>query len=342
VGILSFLGDVFLPEPVPAAVPFRGEYVLNLEAPLARKSRPVPGKINLRTASLHLAATFGRNPLAVCLANNHIMDHGPAGLQDTVEALATAGIACFGAGRLADNCRNPLLLTCGGKRLALLGYVCSSTHPVLAVGDEPGAAGLDPERVAVDLRRARAAGAERIIVQLHWGEEDVGLPRPADIAIAHRIVDEGADLIIGHHAHCIQSVEAYRGRHIFYGLGNAIFPDTIMESHDAQGRRLANRQMPWRERNRRSLAVEYDSDTGAVTVRRLRFKDSLAVIPGIPPERRFGSGKAAAAGYRLRYSWVLRWSMLRRLGKSFLARPRLPRKENLRWLADRFRTDKKG
>ena len=48
----------------------------------------------------------------------------------------------------------------------------------------------------------------------------------------------------------------------------------MMESHDAQGRRLANRQMPWGERNRRSLAVEYDTRTGAVAVRRLRFKDS--------------------------------------------------------------------
>ena len=143
----------------------------------------------------------------MCLANNHIMDHGPAGLQDTVEALAAAGIACFGAGRLADHCRNPLLLACGGKRLALLGYVCSSTHPVLAVGDEPGAAPAST-RSALPLTCAAPGkrGRSRIIVQLHWGEEDVGLPRPADIAIAHRIVDEGADLIIGHHAHCIQSV----------------------------------------------------------------------------------------------------------------------------------------
>jgi len=341
-GILNFLGDVFLPGPVPAMVPLRGEYVLNLEAPLTRASRPVSGKINLRTESLHFVATFGRNPLAVCLANNHIMDHGPAGLQDTIAALAAAGIACFGAGRQSDHCRNPLLLASGNKRLALLGYVCSSTHPVLAVGDQPGAAGLDPERIAFDMRRAREAGADRVIVQLHWGEEDVGLPRPADIAIAHRIVDEGADLIIGHHAHCIQSVEEYRGRHIFYGLGNAIFPDTVMESHDEHGRRLANRQMPWGERNRRSLAVEYDAEAGAVAVRLLRFKDSLAVVPGIPPLRRFTSGKGAAARYRLKYAWVLRWSMLRRLGASFLTRPRLPRKENLRWLADRFRTDKKG
>ena len=341
-GILNFFGDVFLPGPVPAAVPLRGEYIVNLEAPLTRVSRPLPGKINLKIEGLHFRATFGRNPIAVCLANNHIMDHGAKGLQDTVEALAGAGIACFGAGRLADNCRNPLLLASGGARVALLGYACLTTHPVLAAGDEPGAAGLDPERISADMRQAREKGADKVIVQLHWGEEDVGLPRPADVDIAHRIVDEGADLVIGHHAHCIQSIEVYRGRTIFYGLGNAIFPDTKMESYAPDGRRLANRQMPWQERNRRSLAVEYDTDSGTVAARCLRFRDSLAVVPGALPRRRFAFSKGAAARYRLKYAWVLRLAMLRRLGASFLSRPRLPRKENLRWLADRFRTDKKG
>ncbi|MCU0236757.1 MAG: CapA family protein [Acidobacteria bacterium] len=341
-GILNFFGDVYLPAPVPAVVPLRGEYVLNLESPLTRASRPVPGKINLKVEGLHFQATFGRNPVAICLANNHIMDHGAAGLQDTVEALAAAGIACFGAGRLAENCRNPLLLASGGKLLALLGYVCATSHPVLAAGDAPGAAGLDPERITADMRRARAAGAERVIVQLHWGEEHVGLPRPVDVAIAHAIIDAGADLIIGHHAHCIQPFEIYRGRPVFYGLGNTIFPNTVMESYAPDGRPLANRQMPWREQNRRSLAVEYDSDTGAVAVRLLRFKDALTVVPGIPPQRRFTAGARAQARYRLEYGWVLRWSMLRRLGASFLSRPRLPRKENLGWLADLFRTKKKG
>ncbi len=341
-GVLNFFGDVFLPGPVRADVPLRGEYIVNLESPLTRVSLPLPGKINLKAEGLHFLATFGRNPIAVCLANNHIMDHGAKGLQDTVEALAAAGIACFGAGCRADNCRNPLLLASGGVQVALLGYACLTTHPVLASGDEPGAAGLDLERIVVDMRQARERGADKVIVQLHWGEEDVGLPRPADVDTAHRIIDEGADLLIGHHAHCLQPFEVYRGRPIFYGLGNTIFPDTIMESYATDGRRLANRQMAWGERNRRSLAVEYDSDSGAVAVRRLRFKDSLAVVPGTLPQRRFTFSKGAAARYRLKYAWVLRLAMLRRLGVSFLSRPRLPRKENLRWLIDRFRTNKKG
>lgn len=341
-GILNFFGDVYLPGAVRADVPLRGEYVLNLESPLTRASIPVPGKINLKAGGLNFQETFGRNPIAVCLANNHIMDYGAAGLQDTIDSLSASGIACFGAGRLADDCRNPLLLWSGGLRVALLGYACPTTHPVLAAGNEPGAAGIDRERIAADMRRARQGGADRVIVQMHWGEEDVGLPRPADVDTARRIVDEGADLVIGHHAHCIQSFEVYRGRHIFYGLGNTIFPDTVRESYAPDGRRLLNRQMPWGKRNRMSLAVEYDADSGAVAVRLLHFKEMLAVVPGALPQRRFTLSKGSEACYRRKYAWVLRLSMLRRLGVSFLSRPRLPRKENLGWLVDRFRTRKKG
>jgi hypothetical protein len=339
--LLNFFGDVHLEKPARSSVPMEGEYVCNLESPVTRSARPVWGKINLKAGGLFFKETFGRDPLAVCLANNHIMDYGPEGFWETVDHLQRQKIHYFGAGCLADHCHNPLILEVGGQRIALLGYVCPSTQPVFATHGNCGVSPIHAETIAEGILLAKQNGAERVIVQLHWGEEDAGLPRPADVDMAHRVVELGADLVIGHHAHCIQPFEIYRGRHIFFGLGNTLFPDTVMESYAEDGARRCNRQMPWGKRNRRSLAVTYDTVSGAVTMRLLFFEDSLAVVPGVLPERLFAFRKSTDFRYRIKYAWMLKLSVLRRLGASFLSRPRLPRRENLRWLADRFRTNKK-
>jgi len=298
------------------------------------------GKINLKAGGIFFKETFGRNPLAVCLANNHIMDYGEEGLLDTLTTLRAEGIRYFGAGSLADRCHNPLLLGLDGQRIALLGYVCPTTHAIFAAGENHGAAPIDLEAIAGDILTAKGNGAERIIVQLHWGEEDVGLPRPADVARAHGIIDLGADLIIGHHAHCIQPFEVFKGRHIFYGLGNALFPDTEMVSYTQEGLRTGNRQMAWKKWNRRSLTVQYDTRTGAATIRLLFFAKTLEVVAGAPVEKLFGFKGGEAASYRRKYAWAARGAMLRRVVASFVARPRIPKKKNWRWVVGLFKTGK--
>ena len=143
------------------------------------------GKINFKAAGVFFKETFGRNPVAVCLANNHIMDYGEEGSAGHgLRDLRNEGIRYFGAGVLADRCHNPLLLSLDGQRIALLGYVCPTTHPIFASHGCFGVAFHRPGAIARDMFVARESGAERIVVQLHWGEEDVGLPRPADVAKA--------------------------------------------------------------------------------------------------------------------------------------------------------------
>ena len=338
---LNFFGDVFLDKPRLADVPLQGEYVFNLESPLTRSVKPVWGKINLKSGAVHFKETFGKNPVAVCLANNHIMDYGKEGFLETVRNLQSQGIQYFGAGCLADNCRNPLVLELGGQRIALLGYVCPSTHPIFAAAENFGVSPIDLTAIAKDILRARTAGAQRIIVQLHWGAEDVGLPKPADVQLAHRVIELGADLIIGHHAHCIQSFEIFKDKYIFYGLGNALFPNTAMVSYSREGERKNNRQIEWKKWNRRSLAVQFDTQSLAVDIRLLAFAKSLAVIPDARIERLYGFKGREGAPYQRHFARVLRLSMLRRLLASFISRPRIPRKENLRWIVQLFKTDKR-
>jgi hypothetical protein len=264
------MGDIYLPHPVMVRGEMPGALIYNLESPLTHASRGWPGTVNLRCEEDHSLATFGKRPVAVCLANNHIMDFGVAGLTETVQRLSEAGVAFFGAGEEADNCRNPLLLTLGDRRLGLVGYVCPSAHPIFAIGgQQPGVAPIDLDRIQRDVHAARASGATRVVVCLHWGIEEVELPRPEDVRLARAVAEMDVDLVIGHHAHCIQPFEIHAGVPIFYGLGNAIFPDidawANYDSEGEPGEPYRKKQNYW---NRASLAVAFDLDSGAVRVDR--------------------------------------------------------------------------
>lgn len=218
-----------------------------------------PGKIKLRSNDLFFKQTFGRNPEAVCLANNHIMDFGKQGFTDTLEILKYNDIKFFGAGDWKNNYHNPLILCIDNQRIALMGYVCPSTNPIFARDNYPGVVPIDLDKISEDIKLAKSNNVNYIVVQLHWGEEEVFLPRPKDIFDSHAIIDLGADLIIGHHAHCIQPYEIYKGKYIFYGLGNCIFPDDsdvyYFNEEDGYSRQTIDNWFWW---NRFSFAVQLD------------------------------------------------------------------------------------
>ena len=328
-----FLGDVYLPAPVTIAGEMPDAIIYNLEAPLTRSTRGWPDTVNLRCETDHSVATFGKPPLAVCLANNHIMDFGAEGLTETVERLDTAGVGYFGAGDGEDNCRNPLLLAIGGHRLALVGYVCPSAHPVFAIeGERPGVAAIALDRIRTDVDDARARGATRVVVCLHWGIEEVELPRPEDVRLARAVAEMGVDLVIGHHAHCIQPFEVHAGVPIFYGLGNAIFPDVdAWANYDAEGRPgepYRKLQNYW---NKPSLAVAYDLETGAVRVDRWRCDGAtLRLVRRDVDSPRLAFG--APAEYEARFRKHHFHAVWRKKLVNYVRSPRLPRLRHVRSL----------
>ncbi len=327
-----FLGDIYLPHPAIITDEIPGKLIYNLEAPLTRETRGWPETVNLRCEDDHSVATFGRSPAAVCLANNHIMDFGSAGLSDTVRALEATDVAYFGAGAQADNCRNPLLLSIGDQTLGLVGYVCPTAHPVFASSKHPGVAPIDVAAIARDVATARGMGARRVVVCLHWGTEEVELPRPQDVHLARAIAELDVDLVIGHHAHCIQPFEVYDGVPIFYGLGNAIFPhiDAWM-NYDEQGRPgepFRKRQYYW---NRPSLGVAYDVDTGSVRIDRWSCDGTTLrlVHQGVKsPELAFRSPAEYEARFKRHHSFAV-W---RKKIVNYVRNPRWPRYRHLRSL----------
>jgi hypothetical protein len=162
----------------------------------------------------------------VSLANNHIANAGRQGIVQTVAALDKLGIAHGGAGSNSKAARAPALFTIDGVKVAFLGYAAAV---VAATSSLPGGAPLSSTTTAADIRAARAAGAQVVIVFPHWGNEYKAAPTSGQRSWAHTMIDAGADLVIGSHSHWSGAMEVYKGKPIWYSLGNFVFDQSWME-----------------------------------------------------------------------------------------------------------------
>jgi hypothetical protein len=165
---------------------------------------------------------------AVSIANNHIGDAGRAGVVQTVANLDEYGIRHAGAGRNAAAAHRPALIRVNGLTVAILGYdTIAGTYTAGAT--TPGSARLTIASAKSDIAAARRAGADVVIVYPHWGVEYRASPFAAQQALARSIITAGADMVIGNHAHWVGAMEVYKGRPIWYALGNFVFDQTWSE-----------------------------------------------------------------------------------------------------------------
>ena len=139
---------------------------------------------------------------AVTLANNHTRDYGEVSMEDTRKYLEEAGIVWF------ENL-NTRVIDVKGVKVGLVGLYALNGS---AEGNLPKA-----------MDKVKSDGAELIIVQVHWGVEGDNYPQDSQVALAHKAIDAGADVVIGHHPHVLQGVEEYKGKMIAYSLGNFCF-----------------------------------------------------------------------------------------------------------------------
>jgi len=165
----------------------------------------------------------------VSLANNHAMDYGYVGLQDTQSYLSQYNIATVGAGANSAAAHMPVLLERNGLRLAFLAYVDVpvemdgfDAHDWIATASRPGIAWADPAQITSDVTAAKQK-ADVVIVFLHGGWENRTPISPDQSAEAHAAIDAGASLVIGAHSHLLQQTEMYHGGLIAYSLGNFVF-----------------------------------------------------------------------------------------------------------------------
>jgi poly-gamma-glutamate capsule biosynthesis protein CapA/YwtB (metallophosphatase superfamily) len=159
------------------------------------------------------------------LANNHGFDQGPQGLLDSIRNIQRAGIVPVGAGPSQEEADAPAYIEVRGWTVAVVGVgEVIDPDSQVAAGDEIGTSvGHDFPRALSAIREAEAK-ADLVIVVVHWGVELDTQPRGYQVEKAHRMIEAGADVIFGSHAHRLQPMDTYEGRPIFYGLGNFVWP----------------------------------------------------------------------------------------------------------------------
>ncbi len=165
----------------------------------------------------------------VTLGNNHILDAGVPGLRETLVHLENAGIAHAGAGMDLADAREPMVFELGDTRVGVLSYLGVPSYDwAWATETSPGAAPLLEAVVREDVEQLRSE-VDLVVVMPHWGKEYIATPEPWQVDLAHAAVDAGADLVVGGHAHWPKGIEVYRGKPIFYGVGNFLLDQSWSE-----------------------------------------------------------------------------------------------------------------
>ena len=248
----------------------------HLEVPHTRRGTELAGDVPAPGADpAHLAAVKRAGFTAVTLAGNHMADCGPQGIEDTVAELDRLGIAHAGAGRDLAAARQPALIRCGSRRIAVLSYNCVGPEAGWATDERAGCAYLRIETeggVAVtpnapltlpaadayamlraDIAAARDS-AQLVIVALHKGI--VHTPArlaPYERPIAQAAIEAGADVVLGHHAHLIRGIEFHQGKPVFHGLGNGCVVTHALSPAQDHPARAA-----WAHRRRQLFGFEPD------------------------------------------------------------------------------------
>ncbi|MFE5842621.1 CapA family protein [Streptomyces niveus] len=166
-------------------------------------------------------------------ASNHTLDAGADGISRTLGALDKAGVKHAGSARSAEEDTRPALLDAGGAKVAQLAYTYDTNGKPLP-GGQPWAVDLiDEEKIIADSRAARAAGADVVVVSMHWGTEWQTAPDEKQLRLGERLTASTTDgrpdidLIIGTHVHAPQAYEKVNGTWIIYGMGDQIAGEMI-------------------------------------------------------------------------------------------------------------------
>ena len=178
--------------------------IANFEGTLTDSDEREDKTFAFKAPASYAAILTGGSVEAVNTANNHSHDYGDQSFDDTLAALDDAGIVHFGYDETA-------VMDVKGIKVGLVGIYELYDH-------------LEREQQLKDnIAKVKADGAQLIVVIFHWGNETETVPDSNQTTLGRIAIDEGADLVCGHHPHVLQGIETYKGRNIVYSLGNFCF-----------------------------------------------------------------------------------------------------------------------
>ncbi|MGE5329331.1 MAG: CapA family protein [Deltaproteobacteria bacterium] len=245
---ISIVGDILLDRGVKKQIQSKGEkypyseiqdvlkksdvVIGNLECPITQKGTPVlkDRKLIFKADVSNAAALKAAGFSILNLANNHSMDQGQEGLKNTMNNLSKAGIITVGAGLNRDNASQAKFVKVSNTTLGVLGYSHFPSEGYFFSENEPDVAQVN-ENIEKNVAEAKRK-CDFLIVSIHWGKEFNNYPSDYQIKLAHVLIENGADMIIGHHPHVLQGVEKYKDKFIFYSVGNFVFDKQIPKGTD--------------------------------------------------------------------------------------------------------------
>ena len=249
---VAVTGDVMFGRKMPAVLesgesPFRyvenvtknaDVLLVNFENPVTTSTYAVKGDVPLKADPKYTYLLSGANDVVVASqANNHALDYGEIGLNESIKNLKEAGIYVIGAGMNSAEATKPVVIEKGDRKITILNYMDADNFAEYrgvmdpATANSSGYSAYDSELAQRQIQEARENGSSIVIVYLHYGNEYSRSPNDNQIKISHELINDGADIVIGSHAHVTQGVEMYNGKPIFYNLGNFIFDQSNPATH---------------------------------------------------------------------------------------------------------------
>ncbi|MBF4475245.1 CapA family protein [Methanobacterium formicicum] len=195
----------------------------NLETPLVNKGQKSNKAVVLHSDPKNVEYLKNADFDVLNLANNHILDFGEEGFRSTIKVLRENNLKYLGSEYKKPG--KVIFLEEKGIKFAFLGYTIGR----LKTSKNVYVNKLKEQKILADINLIKDK-CDFVIVSLHWGTENVFYPSPSQIKLAHKIIDNGADLILGHHPHVIQGIEEYNNGLIAYSLGNFQFDPKLSQS----------------------------------------------------------------------------------------------------------------
>ncbi|KOP64631.1 capsule biosynthesis protein [Bacillus sp. FJAT-18019] len=227
----------------------------NLETPVSIRGKAAEKTFAFRSKPDTLKGLVYAGIDGVTLANNHILDYGQQAMLDTITHLNRQKIGYTGAGRTIDEAFKPYEQKINGKKVAVLGVSrVLSDNSWIAGKNHPGAASAYTMEPMLSHIKQSAKMNDYTIVYIHWNQEFADYPEDYARTMAKKMIDAGADIIIGSHSHTLMGIEYYKGKPIYYSLGNFVFNrstrggdktlQSMMVHVDIQGSKITSRVTP--------------------------------------------------------------------------------------------------
>ena len=199
----------------------------NLETSITTRGFKWPDKqYNFKSYPANLQSMEKAGIDVLGLANNHILDYGYEGLLDTLNHIDSTGIKRVGAGKNKEDALKAVIIEKDGLKIGVLS--ASRVVPYVewyATGKRPGLIGAYDRHIEELLGEVQKLkkDVDLVVLSIHWGIERDAEPKAQDVVLAKKLIDGGVDVIMGHHPHVLQGIEIYKGKPIFYSLGNFVF-----------------------------------------------------------------------------------------------------------------------